>query len=40
MKVIDPIATVPVYGLLLHCVHEKNYNPGQCKIEMSNLNTS
>jgi len=24
----------------VHCVHEKNYNPRQCKIEMSNLNTS
>ena len=24
----------------IHCVHEKNNNPRQCKIEMSNLNTS
>jgi len=25
----------------LHCVvHEKNYNPRQCKIEMSNPNAS
>ena len=24
----------------LHCVHDKNYNPRQCKTEMSNLSAS
>jgi len=27
-------------ALNIHCVHEENYNPRQCKIEMSNLNAS